>query len=360
MKWPSHGSNPQYLFEAMGLPLPKRYIDFSANINPLGPPESLTKQWNEFIHKINVYPDPYSTRLKENIAEKENLLSTQVLIGNGGAEIITLIARMLTGKRVLIIQPTFSEYEKACKANGCEVRYLQVNHQQDWMVDLELLKEELRTADAMFLCNPNNPTGVVYSKSQIIDILKLCDKNDCQLILDEAFYDFLVDYKSITSLIKQYSNLIILRSMTKMFSIPGLRLGYVMATESVVEQITTYQSHWSVNTIAMLAGEACLEDEAFIINTQNYIQRERKRLFSFFEKENFIVSPSQVNFYLLRDAKTEDSFQLFTFLLQKGIIPRHTFNFPGLEGSWLRFAIKSTEENDQLMEVLQEWRIHLD
>lgn len=355
MQWPSHGSNPRYLYESMNIPIPDDYIDFSANINPLGPPQNLERNWTDYYHRIHDYPDPYALSLKKQIAEKENINMGSILIGNGGAELITLIGRMLSRKNVLIIEPAFSEYEKACRSNDCQIFYHYKN-ERDWNLKIEELVGKIENVDAVFLCNPNNPTGVYDSYKEVLQLLEACKQRDVFLIVDEAFYDFLEDYRTITPLLKEYSNLIILRSMTKMYAIPGLRLGYSLAHSDVIEKLTAYQSHWSVNVLAMLAGEECLRDGAFIGQTREYIRIEREKLFAFFREERFDVSKALVNFYLLRDPEVEEQLPFFEFLLRNGIVPRHTVNFPGLEGRWLRFAIKSTDENQRLMEVLREWR----
>ncbi|MEC1521180.1 threonine-phosphate decarboxylase CobD [Neobacillus niacini] len=355
MNLPSHGSNPQHLYKSLGLSLPEKYIDFSANINPLGPPPALKDKWNEFYQEITVYPDPFAEKLKNRIAQKEQISVDSILIGNGGAELITLIARFLSGKKVVVVEPSFSEYEKACCANDCEVQYHQLE-EPNFELSLDKLLPSLMNADALFLCDPNNPTGIQYPVSTVLSIIQECEKQNCFVILDEAFYDFLVDYESFIPYINTFSNLIIIRSMTKMFGIPGLRLGYMAAGPSLIAEISKYQPHWSINTIALLAGELCLQNEEYVKETQVYISEERERLFPFFKKNLFQVTSSQVNFYLLRDSTLKEQSTLFEFLLQKGIIPRHTFNFPGLEGKWLRFAIKSKEENSKLMEVLLEWR----
>ncbi len=228
MIWPSHGSNPQYLYEAVGLSLPQNYIDFSANINPLGPPNAIKDNWDDFYNEIMVYPDPYAKRLKKLIAKKEQVSADSLLIGNGGAELITLVARMLTDKNVLLVQPTFSEYEKACQANNCHI----VSHQlaePSFELSLDVLRPKLMDADAVFLCNPNNPTGIKYQTSAILTLIEECAYYHCYFILDEAFYDFLLEYDSFLPYINRFSNLIIIRSMTKMFAIPGIRLGYLAA-----------------------------------------------------------------------------------------------------------------------------------
>lgn len=352
---PSHGSNPKYLYEAVGIKQPDQYIDLSANINPLGPPKALSEQWAGFFKQITDYPDPYASSLKQAIMKKEQVSGDSILIGNGGAELITLVARFLAGKRVLLVQPTFSEYEKACKVNGCDVSYFQLLA-PNWELDLERLLPLVKNNDAIFLCNPNNPTGIQYPQTSIKKLVEACNDVGCYVILDEAFYDFVKDFESSASLCVDFSNVIVLRSMTKMFAIPGIRLGYVVTHPTIVKILSAYQPHWSVNTLALLAGEVCLQNEDFIERTQEYIETEREKLFQFFKSEGFAVSESKVNFYLLRDSYIENQELLFRFLLEKGIVPRHTINFPGLEGSWLRFAIKSTVENETLMEVLTEWR----
>lgn len=339
----------------MGLSLPEMFIDFSANINPLGPPTALKEKWNDFYQEITVYPDPFAENLKNRIAESEQTSVNSILIGNGGAELITLVARFLSGKRVVVVEPSFSEYEKACRANKCEIQYHQLL-EPNFELSIDELLPTLSSADALFLCNPNNPTGIQYPVSTVISIIQECEKQNCFVILDEAFYDFLKDYQSFIPYINKFSNLIIIRSMTKMFAIPGLRLGYLAAAPDIIAALRPLQPHWSINTIALLAGELCLQNKEFMNETQVYISEERERLFTFFKKNNFVNTSSQVNFYLLRDPNLQEQISFFEFLLLKGIIPRHTFNFPGLEGNWLRFAIKSKEENSKLMEVLLEWR----
>jgi threonine-phosphate decarboxylase len=165
-----------------------------------------------------------------------------------------------------------------------------------------------------------------------------------------------MDYEPMAPLIKDYKNLILLRSLTKMFSIPGLRLGYVIANCEIIAKLSDYQPHWSVNSVALAIGNLCIEEDKYIENTVQFITSERKALVTFYEENGFEVSPSKVNFYLLRDSQLIDQYPLFQWLLQKGIVPRHTFNFPGLDGRWLRFAIRTSAENRKLMEAVQEWR----
>ncbi|MBT2689174.1 threonine-phosphate decarboxylase [Bacillus sp. ISL-47] len=355
MKWPPHGSNPQYLYAAMDMPLPEKRIDFSANINPIGPPAELKERWGTLIDFITDYPDPNALSLKKKLALAAGVKDTQILVGNGGAELISLIARMMAGKRVLIVQPAFSEYEAACKVNGCTITYHQLES-DTWCLNMEALSLKLMNADAVFFCNPNNPTGIYYPESAVKELIEACMERHCLLVIDEAFYDFVKDYQSITPYIKNNPSIMILRSMTKMFAVPGLRLGYLLANEELIEKVSAIQPHWSVNALALKAGEWCLEGEQHLRLTREVIQMEKERLFLFYQKHNFSVSSTDVNFYLLKDPVLDDQLPLFQYLLEKGIIPRHTMNFPGLRGKWLRFAIKAPENNDRLMEAMGEWR----
>ncbi|MFB6467361.1 threonine-phosphate decarboxylase CobD [Cytobacillus sp. Hz8] len=355
MTLPIHGSNPSYLYQALGIEPPKQLIDFSANINPLGPPGALRENWGNFFDPILVYPDPKVQRLTKRMSKELGIDEEWILFGNGASELIGLVGRLLFGKKVLIVQPAFAEYEAACLVNQCEVFSYQLT-EPDWQIDVEEIKSSIKKVDAVFFCNPSNPTGIHYSNEIIRDLINICKESNCYLILDEAFYDYIDIYESIVPYIEEGDRVILLRSMTKMFAIPGLRLGYVVAKPTIISKLKTYQPHWSVNTVAMLAGEICLEVHDFQQETLDFISKERAAIFHFLEEEGYIHSASQTNFYLLRDPNLEDQSLLIAFLLKKGIVPRHTFNFSGLDGRWLRFAIKSHQENRQLMNVLKQWR----
>ncbi|WP_273851763.1 threonine-phosphate decarboxylase CobD [Guptibacillus spartinae] len=354
MTLPSHGANAHYLYEALQIDQLERTIDFSANLNPLGPPPALKEKWQDAFELMTTYPDPHAVTLTAKLASHHDVQANQLLIGNGGAELITLVGRFLAEKRVCIVQPAFSEYEEACLSSGCEVTYHTLA-EGEWTLGSHLT-EKLPYVDAVFLCTPNNPTGVTYDPASVLSILEASQQHDCTVIIDEAFADFLSDESSFSSLLDTFSNLIILRSLTKMYAIPGLRLGYVMAHPRVIEAIKKLQPHWSVNALALRAGELCLEEHDYVAQTHHLIEQERERCFQFFNQKNFIYSKSSVNFYLLRDPERDDQEPLMRFLMKNGIIPRHTENFPGLDGRWLRFAVRMPDENDRLMEVLATWR----
>ncbi|WP_409303338.1 threonine-phosphate decarboxylase CobD [Peribacillus sp. SCS-155] len=354
MQLPNHGANPRYLYDSMNLCMPDNIFDFSANINPLGPPSRLLEMWKDSFQLVMHYPDTYAKTLIQAISRAEGLPHECIIAGNGAAELITLVARLLAGKKVVIIAPCFSEYEQACKASGCDISIYTLEERL-WKLDPASMIPVIEQADAIFICTPNNPTGLSFEQDAMEHLIKICHTSNCLLVVDEAFYDFASDCITYASYIKEYENLIILRSLTKMYAIPGLRLGFLLAAPEMVVSIRAIQPHWSVNNLALLAGEICLADEEHTVHTRSYIAGERARLFAFFKALGLEVSPSTVNFYLLKAAEPDGSIQVLSFLLKRGIVPRHTFNFHGLDGRWLRFAIKEQRENDRLMEVLNHW-----
>ena len=351
---PSHGSNPHYLYESLSIEQPEETLDFSANLNPFGPPKALIEKWPDAFDLITTYPDPHATSLTKKLAARHGTEESHVLVGNGGAELITLVGRFLFHKRVCIVQPAFSEYEEACRSAECEVTYHKL--EEGWRLDPNPLVEKMNHLDAIFLCTPNNPTGVSYDPESVRTLIAEAEKQDCYLIIDEAFADFLHKEPRNTVELMTNRNLIILRSLTKMFAIPGLRLGYMMAHPEVIRAIKKLKPHWSVNALALMAGEICLDEQAYMKATRKLIEGEREKLQHFFEKHRYIYSRSTVNFYLLKDPERTDQAPLLYYLMKNGIVPRHTENFPGLEGRWLRFAIRTSDENDRLMEVLASWR----
>jgi len=354
LKLPAHGANPHYLYENLGLAMPDDVIDFSANINPLGPPDALRDKWDRLYEDIKVYPDPEGRTLKGKIAAREQVKKQEVLVGNGAAEILALIGRMLAGKKVLLIQPTFSEYEKVCQTNDCEISHYMMSD-KDWGLDLEAIAEKIKGVDAVFFCNPNNPTGIYYSKEELLFLLQKCQQHNCYFILDEAFYDFVPAYENMVSEIAHYPLFIIVRSMTKMFSIPGIRLGYMLADAAVITNTAKFQPHWSLNSIALKTGELLLEEMKFVAETVQYIQKEKQAIFSFYQQLGFAITDTQANFYLLKDPLHDNQHAFLLFLLKEGIVARHTYNYPGLEGRWLRFAIKKRQENERLRGAMTKW-----
>lgn len=355
MALPKHGSNPKYLYQQMGLEMPQKIIDFSVNLNPLGPPQILFEHWESWREEIIDYPDPLGENLKAKLSTKEEIGANNILLGNGAAELIQLVAIYLQGKKIALFQPTFSEYERMTSAYGAQLRNVKIEK----LTDEKYLKELAKNQEAIFLCHPNNPTGESYSASNLERLRMICEENKTYLIIDEAFYDFSEEVYSMLKKVKDSEFLIILRSATKMFSIAGIRLGYLFAAEKIVKELRSLQPYWSVNAIALKMGELIIDEDNFVKESQNYIKEIRQEVFPILKEEGFLLSDSQVNFFLLRDPDIGNQEELLLFLLKNGIVPRHTENYPYLDGHYLRFAIRPLDEMNQLLEVLRKWKERL-
>lgn len=352
MKWPAHGANPHYLTDA--LQLPKVTHDFSVNVNPLGPPAWLQEKWGDYFEQLKNYPDPSAVDLRHAIAQQESIPAEQVLVGNGASELLTLLGREFAGKRVLIVEPTFSEYRMVADRNNCLVESIFLSVSDGWDLPLEKIKSKLAGADLVIICNPNNPTGVAYKRSKLLALLDVLEEKGITLVIDEAFYDFAHDEPSLIQQVNSSSHLIILRSLTKMYALPGLRIGYLAASEAMVQNLALHQPTWSVNALAQQIVPSCINDPEHRQQTRNLIQAEKDRIFPQLHDLSFTVSKSDVNYYLLGGFPFLSD-TLLPFLLKNRVAVRHTHNFPGLDGEYIRLAIRTPKENDYLLELLERW-----
>ncbi|MEC9483894.1 MAG: threonine-phosphate decarboxylase CobD [Halomonas sp.] len=354
--WPRHGGQPRALLERLGLPPEHEVLDFSANLNPLGPPDWLASLWAELGQGIDRYPDPDYREARHAIAEANRLAPEQVLLTNGGAEAIFLATALHVGRHAVIVQPTFGEYARACRHYGLAISDLFLA--SDFSLDERHACEVMREADVMFLCRPNNPSGTLVPKALIARLLEAGREHGTCLVVDEAFIDFVDDPgESLTPLLATYPNLLILRSLTKLYAIPGLRLGYLLGSPDTVRRAGELQMPWSVNAPAAALVAPLLADEVFVALTHDWLRRELDRLTPALAQLGFDVSPTRVNFYLLRDRhQPQAADALLRFLACAGILARHTHNFPGLENGWLRLAVRAAEDNDRLLAALAAWR----
>lgn len=319
-------------------------------------PVSIRQTWLSLLEFVNDYPDPHSTALKDALAQKESIDTDGVLIGNGAAELVFLLANRFREQEVLIVDPTFSEYRTACTTYGCRVHSIVLREENGWQLAVDDIVPHLEGKTALFICNPNNPTGVRYEKDVLLAIIQAAYERNVVVIIDEAFYDFCLDPYTLVPFVETYSNLVILRSFTKMFAIAGIRLGWLAANSAFISELSAFKPHWSVNAVAEQVGLLCIKEDAFVNETSEKIARERKRLTKNLFELDFVMSKSVTNYYVLREKTKQSLKPLLRFLLNKGLTARHTENFIGLNGNYLRFAIRTKAENDRLITALQRWR----
>jgi threonine-phosphate decarboxylase len=359
MKWPNHGGQSESIKKLLDIQIDKELIDFSANLNPLGPPSWLKETLMNHYESVTRYPDPSYFNSSVAVANHEGVEQDSILLTNGGAEAIFLVAKFFEMGKALIVQPTFGEYERACKHYHIEVEDVLYEQTNGFNLPMQVIGEKLKEKDVIFLCRPNNPTGTVIVEKDLQLLVTEGKKTGTYIVVDEAFVDFLPD--STTSLSKWlaiYPNLILLRSLTKMYTIPGLRIGYLMGHPTVIHVLKNEQIPWSINSLVDAVVPKLLGDKGFVKDTKNWFLEQSESLYCDLSTLDFYLSPSQVNFYLLQDKKQPNrTEELYYFLVRHGILPRHTHNFKGLNGRFLRLAIRSKEENQRLLVVLQKWRM---
>ena len=325
--------------------------DFSANINPLGTPESVRQAVIDSANRIHQYPDPCCRELIGKIAEYEGVSPDCVMCGNGAAELIFSFCAAARPKRALELAPTFSEYTAALEAVDCQVERYQLKNENHFTLTDVFLSVLQKTAwDAVFLCNPNNPTGRLIPPALLGEICRICDEKNTRLFLDECFLD-LSDDKGTHSMkryLERFSKLFILKAFTKNYGMAGLRLGYCLSGDrALLECMSKTTQVWNVSTPAQEAGLAALQETEFLAQARIVIAQERLRLGKELERLGFVVCPSHANYILFYSTQNIDD-----ALLEHGILIRDCANYHGLERGWYRIAVKRKEENDLLISAL--------
>ncbi|MFO0753968.1 MAG: threonine-phosphate decarboxylase CobD [Thermodesulfovibrionales bacterium] len=356
----THGGNIYRVAEQLGIE-EGELIDFSASINPLGVPKSVMSDMKDAMKQLCHYPDPDTKQLRLWLAKHMDLNPQSLICGNGSTELIYLIVRALRPERVLIPAPSFSEYGRAVndpskvswhilwEKNGFAINPDRFIADMAGKTDAATYKSALATSvDMAFLCNPNNPTANLLSREDMLKIAEAAKKLRCFLVVDEAFIDFVPD-SSIIKEVEKNPYLIVLRSLTKFFALSGIRIGFGVFPSSVIDVIRGYKEPWTVNTLAQVAGIAALNDTAYQEETFRVVRNEKKVLEDGFKLLGIQYFPSPVNYYLL---KRDNAQEIAAALLKKGIMVRDCSSFMGLDGTYLRVAVKSNRENMRLLKEL--------
>jgi threonine-phosphate decarboxylase len=344
-----HGGNVFAVARSLGVP-PEAILDFSASINPLGPAkgvrEALAASFSSLVH----YPDSDSTELRDALAKRHGVESANICIANGSTELIYLLPRLMSGKRALIIAPSFSEYAKALKRDGWRVENFILSSADCFAFHLDLLERELRNGyDLLILANPGNPTGRLYLHSEIEEINRLCSISGCLLVIDEAFMDF-SGKESADHLALRNGNILVLRSMTKFYALPGLRLGYAIGSQPIISQLSAIREPWSVNIPAQTAGVASLADADYAAATRELIISEREYLNAELAAiPGLRPFPSSANYLLVETDRSISAGELADKLMKELILIRSCGNFTGLDDQFFRVAVRNRDENIRLI-----------
>ncbi|OOM74655.1 threonine-phosphate decarboxylase [Clostridium puniceum] len=346
----SHGGNAKEISRRNKIEYGK-IIDFSANINPLGMPNSVKKTIMQNLHEAEKYPDITYFELKSAISEFENVNIKNLILGNGAAEVLFNVVRGINPRNSFILAPTFSEYEEATKAINGNIIYYKLKEESKFYIQEDILDYINTDLDLIFICNPNNPTGVITEKGLLIKILDKAKKNKVIVLIDESFLDFIKEDLSMISYINEYRNLIIIKSLTKFFAIPGIRIGYgICANIKLIEKVEGISPAWNINIFAEVATKAGLKDENYMKESVEFINNEKKYLYMELKKINKIeVYEPSVNFILF---KTLIELDLKEELLKHNILIRNCSNYNGLDNRYYRVAVRTHEENSILIKSI--------
>ena len=328
-------------------------VDFSANINPLGLNANIEQAIRDNISAVVHYPDPQAHELRRAIVEHYQVRDEHLALGNGAAELIYLYTHVCDKERALLLAPGFSEYQRACRAAGLHIDFMYLSEQNDFMTDYEQLQAQMPENGIVFLANPNNPTGSLLDKKQVRELLKIAEAGNTDIFIDESFIDFVDAEFSCAELMQEFDNLAILHSLTKIFALPGLRLGFGLFNKQMVTLIDQAKDVWNVNNLAQAAGVVALQQHEYLAETRAVVSKLRQalceQLAAFAQLK---VYPSTVNFILLRLQNDMTAAQFREQMLAQGILIRDCSNYPGLDNSFVRIAVRTEQENKLLIQAL--------
>lgn len=346
-----HGGTIFAVARELGIP-PEELLDFSASINPLGPPAGVWPALEAAFRRVGHYPDTACTELRRLLGEKHALAPERVVVGNGSTELIHLIPRLgrFSRKRALLVAPTFSEYGHGLELAGWSFDYHFLSPEEGFPLDLRRVEERLAAGyDLLYLCNPGNPTGRLYGRDEVFSLLSLCRAAGTMCVADEAFMDF-CEGESAVPFLAGNDHLLILRSMTKFYGFPGIRLGYLLGAAEIVAELERLRPPWSVGTLAQAAGVAALADEAHAARTRELVAVERGRLGRGLEEiPGLRVFPGTANYLLVQLPGGKAAAELGKRLLGERILIRNCANFAGLDGRFFRVAVRGGAENARLL-----------
>lgn len=328
-------------------------LDFSSNVNPLGIPDSVRRLYLESADELCRYPDPSSAELCQEITKHFSVQSENVIAGNGAVALLGLAVRTLAPKHALLIEPCFTEYRRLLEQQGVEVHSLLLREENDFHFKLSEIMDDLAGVDLLLLGHPNNPTGTALSCSEILELLDEARRR-VFVIVDEAFADWVPEI-SIANEVKERSNLLVVRSLTKFFALAGIRSGFALGPSNVVAALKNGQETWSVNRLAQKLSVAALRDKDFQEKSRKWFREEAAIFRKVLESVGGVkIYPSLANFFLIHLLRNDPE-ELAGFFGKKEICVRFANNFRGLDSSYFRIAIRLRKENGFFVENLCQW-----
>ncbi len=354
-----HGSDLEKIEQVYGIKK-EEITSFSANVNPLGVSPLLRETLSAHIDAITTYPDREYTSLRRCIAAYAGCDPGQVLVGNGSTELISLFIQLEHPKKALILGPTYSEYEREISLGGGTCLYYPLKETLDFHLDVADFTSHLNESiDLLVLCNPNNPTSTAIPRRDMRRILDVCKQHDIFVMVDETYVEFAPCQEEISAvpLTGYYNNIIILRGTSKFFAAPGLRLGYaITGNQDLIKAINSRKNPWTINSLAVVAGEIMFTDQAYINQTRELIFSQREQMQATLAQDpRYHVYTPTANFMLVKlldDSLTAEL--LFERAIRQKMMIRDCSTFPFLDHKFIRFCVMSPKMNERLLACLME------
>lgn len=325
----------------------KALLDFSVNLNPLVKEREISKLLLSSVKSAIKYPEERGESLVRAIAEREGIEEEHIVLGNGSIELFYYLPLVLKPKRAFTLEPTFCEYRYICQINNIEPRALLPVEEFLW--DLSYVKSLLREGDILFICNPNNPTGTLLSREAILDLAE----SGAFIVIDEAFMDFSLEDQSLLKSAAAMKNVIVIKSLTKIYAIAGLRIGFLVANREIVNKFREILPLWNVNGLAIEVAKKMIADSTFLDRTKAYVTKERSYLINALSQfERIKIFDGRANFFLI---KTDVAKKLHNFALSRGLYLRDNRGFYGLSEEFIRIAVKERRENRALIGLVRDF-----
>lgn len=337
----------------------RNLIDFSASINPLGPSPRVWQAMADSRHLLAHYPDPDCWELRHTLAKCWHRQPEEIVVGNGSTELIDVLPRALKIRHLLVAHPTFSEYAAAMERAGGRVSAVYAKRTEQYVQPigdlcqvLDTRRPKSMTIDGVMLCHPNSPTGQACTVDEIRRLADIAQRRGVWVIIDEAFADYCAE-RSFLSAAVSWPRVIILRSITKFYALPGLRVGYAVAKSAVINALRRQMPPWSVNVMGQAAASAAVNDSGYAQKSVRFMDREREQFgFMLAALPGCLATPTYANYFFLELPRGWHARELSAQLRSEGLLVRDCSTVPGANSRSIRLAVRSHDENDRLIQAL--------
>ncbi len=359
MKEAFHGSDIEKIEERYGIPA-SEIVSFAANVSPMGLPDRYLSGIGQKLGCVERYPERDYKRLRMAVGEYCKADCSSIMVGSGSSELISAVIKHVREPYVLIVAPAYAEYERNVLIAGGRAAHYELKEENGFEFDTDALISSLSSDfDILMICNPVNPTGTAIKAAELEKVLRECEKLGVLCVVDETYVDFADEEYDATSLIKSYHCLFIIRSMSKFFCAPGLRLGYALSSdEKLMRAIEENKDPWSVSSLSAEAAILMLSDREYISNAKNYMSAERDRVCRKLDDLKDLgisyIYP-RANFVLVHlPGRGPSAAELFDMALRKRMMIRNCGDYRGLEMDYIRFCFMKKEDDDRLLSLIEE------